>query len=52
MRAGVDDGLPVTDLVDQVHEAVTARRLYVLPNFTDEGLCAEAQAIASGPITR
>ncbi len=51
MRAGVDDGLPVTDLVDQVYEAVMARDLYVLPNFTGEASRAQAQAIAIGRVT-
>lgn len=51
MRAGVDGGLPVTDLVDQVYGAVARRDLYVLPNFTDEASQAQAQAIALGRAT-
>lgn len=51
MRAGVDAGLPVTALVDQVYDAVSRGALYVLPNFTDPVSQAQAQAIAMGRAT-
>lgn len=51
MRAGVDSGLPVADLVEQVYAAVLARDLYVLPNFTGDVSRAQAQAIAMGRVT-
>lgn len=51
MRAGVDGGLPASALADQVFAAIAAGDLYVLPNFTDEGSQALAQAIALGRAT-
>ena len=51
MRAGVDSGLPASALADQVFAAIEAGDLYVLPNFTDEGSQAIAQAIGLGRAT-
>jgi len=51
MRQAVDAGLPAADLAKMVFDAIAAGDLYVLPNFTDEGSQAVAQAVALGRCT-
>ncbi len=48
MQAGVAQGLPATDLADQVFDAIARGDLYVLPAFTDEASHAFATAVATG----
>jgi NAD(P)-dependent dehydrogenase (short-subunit alcohol dehydrogenase family) len=51
MRAAVDAGLPLDDLVKQVFGAIERDDLYVLPNFTDDMSQAIARSIAIGRAT-
>lgn len=51
MREAVSSGLPADDLADLVYNAIANQDLYVLPNFSDEGSQAVAQAIGIGRAT-